>query len=91
MPSRGRPGVSEVYDARCVNRLHFVTLTEFDEQSGKASRVPLKNTRVWLRADRDFVRNTAGFRYGTDGTRYVSIGEPYTTAYGLITSPPRWP
>jgi beta-xylosidase len=61
------------------------TLIEFDEVTGKASRVPLKNGRVWLRADCDFVKNTAGFRFSTDGKSYTSIGEAYTMAYGLIT------
>ena len=60
-------------------------LTLFDELTGKASRVPIKNSRVWLRADCDFTKNTAGFRYSTDGKNFTSIGEPHTMAYGLIT------
>ncbi len=61
------------------------TLTQFDEQTGRSSRVPLTNTRVWLRADCDFIKNTAGFRYSIDGKGYASIGEPHIMAYGLIT------
>jgi xylan 1,4-beta-xylosidase len=53
-----------------------LTLAQFDEQSGKTSRVPLGSRRVWLRAECDFVRMKAAFRYSTDGKRYAGIGEP---------------
>ena len=62
-----------------------LTLAQLDEVTGKASRAPLQNTRVWLRADCDFVKNTASFHYSTDGATYAALGEPHVMAYGLIT------
>jgi xylan 1,4-beta-xylosidase len=53
------------------------TLTQFDGQTGEASRIPLRRPRVWLRATCDLVHNTARFSYSTDGKRYTGIGEPY--------------
>jgi xylan 1,4-beta-xylosidase len=62
-----------------------LVLTQFDEVTGKTSRLPLNSPRVWLRAACDFIKNKAGFRYSTDGKTYAAIGEPHTMAYGLIT------
>jgi xylan 1,4-beta-xylosidase len=53
------------------------TLTQFDGQTGEASRIPLRRPRAWLRATCDFVDNTARFSYSTDGKRYAGIGEPH--------------
>ncbi len=60
-------------------------LTQFDEQSGARTRVPLTGARVWLRADCDFLHDVARFSYSLDGKSFEEIGEPFTMAYGLIT------
>lgn len=60
-------------------------ITRFDEQTGKAVRVPLTGSRAWLRAESDFVSNTSVFRYSTDGARFTAIGEAFVMAYSLIT------
>ncbi len=52
------------------------TLVQFDERTGKASRVPMRGPRVWLRAECDFVNNAARFSYSVDGKRHARIGEP---------------
>jgi xylan 1,4-beta-xylosidase len=65
---------------------HGFTLTRFDEQTGKASRVPLTKPRIRLRAQCDFVDNTARFNYSTDGKRYAGIGEPCSMGDGQIAS-----
>jgi xylan 1,4-beta-xylosidase len=61
------------------------TLVMFDEVTGKTTRVPWKNRRVWLRAECDFIRNVATFLHSSDGKAFTAIGEPHTMAYGLIT------
>jgi len=54
-----------------------LTLVQFDEQTGKTSRVPLGNRLVWLRAECDFTRRKAAFRYSTDGRGYAEIGQTH--------------
>jgi hypothetical protein len=61
------------------------SLTQFDEQTGAATRVQAAQSRVWLRADCDFRKDTAQFSYSLDGKEYVRIGDPFVMAYGLIT------
>ena len=63
-----------------------VTLAQFDEQSGRTSRVPLGSRRVWLRAECDFATRRADFRYSTDGRAYAGIGEPYPIGDGSIAT-----
>jgi hypothetical protein len=65
---------------------HGFTLTWFDEQSGKASRVPLRRPRIWLRAECDFVNNAARFSCSADGKRYAGRGEPCSMGDGSIAS-----
>ena len=54
-----------------------LTLAQFDQQSGRTSRVPLGSRRVWLRTECDFTAGEAGFRYSTDGRGYAEIGESH--------------
>jgi len=65
-------------------------LAQFVEQSGEASRMPLRDRRVWLRADCDFVRNEAGFHYSTDGRRFASLGDPHPLDAGPATAQSLW-
>ncbi len=65
---------------------HGFTLTWFDEQSGKASRVPWKKPRIWLRAECDFVNNAARFSCSADGKRYAGRGEPSPMGDGSAAS-----
>jgi len=61
-----------------------LTLVQFDEQTGKTSRVPLGNRLVWLRAECDFTRRKAAFRYSTEGRGFARIGEPYPMGDGSV-------
>lgn len=63
-----------------------LTLAQFDEQSGKTSRVPLGSRQVWLRAECDFLRNEVGFRYSTDGRGYAEIGQSHTMSDSPIAA-----
>lgn len=53
------------------------TLTQFDEETGCASRLPFTGSEVWLRVACDFVANHARFSHGADGKFYAGIGGPY--------------
>ena len=59
------------------------TLAQFDEQTGKTSRVPLEQTGgsgsgpSAISSD-----NTVCFSYSTDGRRYAGIGEPCSMGDG---------
>lgn len=61
-----------------------LTVSQFDERSGRLTRVPLRGPLVQLRAECDFVRHEAGFRYSADGKCYAVIGEPYILAHGSV-------
>lgn len=53
------------------------TLAQFDEATGRASRLPLTGPEVWLRVECDFVDNHARFSHGAGGQRFASVGWPY--------------
>jgi beta-xylosidase len=64
---------------------HGLTVAQFDEQTGRSSRVPLAGQRVWMRAECDFLNEEARFSYSTDGKVFRSIGMPFKTVYQLMT------
>ena len=64
-----------------------LTLTQFDEESGTSSRVPLGTPDVWLRAECDFVGHHARFSHSADGRRYTGIGEPCVLGANQTGSP----
>ncbi|HEY5810763.1 MAG TPA: glycoside hydrolase 43 family protein [Povalibacter sp.] len=62
-----------------------LSVTQFDEQSGRATREPVTSARLWLRAECDFLTEKAQFWYSTDGKRFAKLGEPFTMVFQLTT------
>jgi beta-xylosidase len=55
-----------------------LTISQFDQQSGKMSRTPTVSERIWLRADCDFMTEKARFSYSLDGHHFVPFGTEFT-------------
>lgn len=62
-----------------------LALTQFDEQTGQAVRVPISTSRVWLRAECDFMTEKARFSYSFDGHSFVPLGSEFTMIFQLKT------
>jgi beta-xylosidase len=60
-------------------------IEQYDQATGKTSRVPLKGTRVWLRAYCDFLTEKARFSYSTDGKKFQPLGDEFTMIFQLKT------
>ena len=58
---------------------------QFDQTTGKTTRVPLKGTRVWLRAHSDFLTEKARFSYSSDGKKFEPLGDEFTMVFQLKT------
>ena len=62
-----------------------VMVEQFDQTTGKTSRVPLKGTLVWLRAHGDFLTEKARFSYSRDGKKFEPLGDEFTMVFQLKT------
>jgi hypothetical protein len=62
-----------------------LSVTQFDQTSGKTLRAPLKGTRVWLRADADFLTEKAQLSWSNDGKIFTPMGPEFTMAFQLKT------
>ena len=62
-----------------------LSVTQFNEYTGKTSRAAMKDKTLWLKADCDFLTEMAQFSYSFDGKRFLSLGEPFEMVYQLIT------
>jgi beta-xylosidase len=60
-------------------------IEQFDQTTGKTSRVPLKAARVWLRAHCDFLTEKARFSYSMDGKKFAPLGDEFTMIFQLKT------
>lgn len=62
-----------------------LTLVQFDQQSGKTARLPLKTARLWLRAESDYLKDVSHFSYSLDGKKFVRFGVELIQPYQGIT------
>jgi hypothetical protein len=62
-----------------------LSLVQYDQQSGKIARRPLKKSRIWLRAESDYLKDISHFSYSLDGRKYVRFGTRLVQPYQGIT------
>ncbi|HCD52101.1 MAG TPA: glycoside hydrolase, partial [Balneolaceae bacterium] len=62
-----------------------LTITQFDQRTGKTVSVEVAGKKIWLRTHSDFDRDLSWFSYSTDGKEYHAIGTEFEMVYQLKT------